>query len=63
MFLSPNNDVVLKTVDSPVLQREGYTQNSFEKDDNHVPTMEGSWPSALASIVKILIKYLRVDFC
>ncbi|KAI0090928.1 Clavaminate synthase-like protein [Irpex rosettiformis] len=39
-FSRPHNDVVLKTVESPVLQREGYTQNSFEKDGNPVPTME-----------------------
>lgn len=38
---SPNNDVVLATIkDSPVLQREGYTQNEFEKSGNPVPTME-----------------------
>ena len=62
MFLSPNNDVVLKTVDSPVLQREGYTQNSFEEDDNHVPTMEGSLPSAAVMIAKILIQYSEWTF-
>ena len=39
---SPNNDVKLATVaESPVLQREGYTQNEFEKSGNPVPTMEG----------------------
>ena len=38
----PNNDVRLNTVaESPVLQREGYTQNDFEKSGNYVPTMEG----------------------
>ncbi|KZT02258.1 Clavaminate synthase-like protein [Laetiporus sulphureus 93-53] len=40
-FSRPNNDVVLSTIkESPVLQREGYTQNDFEKSGNPVPTME-----------------------
>ncbi|EJF58639.1 Clavaminate synthase-like protein [Dichomitus squalens] len=40
-FSRPNNDVRLNTVaESPVLQREGYTQNDFEKSGNYVPTME-----------------------
>ncbi|CAL1717374.1 unnamed protein product [Somion occarium] len=40
-FSRPNNDVPLATVkESPVLQREGYTQNNFEKTGNPVPTME-----------------------
>jgi len=40
-FSRPNNDVPLTTIqESPVLQREGYTQNSFEKSGNPVPTME-----------------------
>ncbi|CAL1698193.1 unnamed protein product [Somion occarium] len=40
-FSRPNNDVPLVTVkESPVLQREGYTQNNFEKTGNPVPTME-----------------------
>ncbi|THG99011.1 hypothetical protein EW026_g3259 [Hermanssonia centrifuga] len=40
-FSRPNNDVVLSTVkESPALQREGFTQNNFEKDGNQVPTME-----------------------
>lgn len=40
-FQRPNNNVRLATVqDSPVLQREGYTQNDFEKSGNPVPTME-----------------------
>ena len=35
----------LRTVtESPVLQREGYTQNEFEKSGNTVPTMEGERP-------------------
>lgn len=38
---SPNNHVLLKTVESPVLQREGYTQNNFEKSGAPIPTMEG----------------------
>lgn len=37
---SPHNNVPLATVDSPVLKREGFTQNSFEKTGNPVPTME-----------------------
>ena len=44
----PNNYVRLETIkDSPVLQREGFTQNSFEKDGNSVPTMEGALVSLL----------------
>ncbi|KAI0309609.1 Clavaminate synthase-like protein [Amylostereum chailletii] len=40
-FSRPHNDVVLNTVrDSPVLQREGYTQNDFERSGNPVPTVE-----------------------
>ncbi|PCH39356.1 Clavaminate synthase-like protein [Wolfiporia cocos MD-104 SS10] len=40
-FQRPNNNAVLHTIqDSPVLQREGYTQNDFEKSGNPVPTME-----------------------
>ena len=42
----PNNDVRLNTVaESPVLQREGYTQNDFEKTGNPVPTMERTYRS------------------
>ena len=41
---SPNNDVKLETVkESPVLQREGFTQNDLERTGNPVPTMEGEW--------------------
>jgi len=40
-FQRPNNDVVLSTIkDSPRLQREGYTENEFERSGNPVPTME-----------------------
>ncbi|KAK0505211.1 Clavaminate synthase-like protein [Armillaria luteobubalina] len=40
-FSRPHNDVSLATIkDSPVLQREGYTQNQFEASGNNVPTME-----------------------
>lgn len=40
-FSRPHNDVVLSTIrDSPVLQREGFTQNEFEESGNPVPTME-----------------------
>uniref|UniRef100_A0A0B7K6G7 Fe2OG dioxygenase domain-containing protein n=1 Tax=Bionectria ochroleuca TaxID=29856 RepID=A0A0B7K6G7_BIOOC len=38
-FARPQNDLVLSTVDSPVLKREGYTQNEFERDGHKVPTM------------------------
>ncbi|EIM85375.1 Clavaminate synthase-like protein [Stereum hirsutum FP-91666 SS1] len=39
-FSRPHNDVPLATVKSPLLEREGYTQNEFEKTGNPVPTME-----------------------
>jgi isopenicillin N synthase-like dioxygenase len=40
-FSRPHNDIRLNTIkDSPVLQREGYTQNDFEASGNPVPTME-----------------------
>jgi len=40
-FSRPHNDVRLATItESPVLQREGYTQNDFERSGNLVPTME-----------------------
>ncbi|TCD67745.1 hypothetical protein EIP91_011987 [Steccherinum ochraceum] len=39
-FSRPHNNVRLATVDSPVLKREGYTQNKFEASGNPVPTME-----------------------
>ncbi|KAJ6588725.1 Clavaminate synthase-like protein [Mycena capillaripes] len=40
-FSRPHNDVKLATItESPVLQREGYTQNEFEASGNPVPTME-----------------------
>ncbi|KXJ87581.1 2OG-Fe(II) oxygenase [Microdochium bolleyi] len=38
-FARPQNDLELKTVDSPVLKREGYTQNEFERGGHRVPTM------------------------
>ncbi|KAL1412800.1 hypothetical protein Q8F55_000548 [Vanrija albida] len=38
-FARPHNDVVLSTVPSPRLQREGYTQNEFERGGVQVPTM------------------------
>lgn len=38
-FARPQNDLVLNTIDSPVLKREGYTQNEFEKEGHRVPTM------------------------
>ena len=40
--ISPHNDVPLATIkESPVLVREGVTQNTFEQSGNPVPTMEG----------------------
>ena len=45
---SPHNDVVLNTVkESPVLQRDGFTQNEFERSGNPAPTVEGE-PTTLA---------------
>ncbi|KAF4337437.1 gibberellin 20-oxidase [Fusarium beomiforme] len=38
-FSRAENDLVLKTIDSPVLQREGFTQNEFERGGHPVPTM------------------------
>ena len=44
MWNRPNNDVRLETIkESPVLQRERFTQNTFEKGGNAVPTMEGTF--------------------
>lgn len=40
-FNRPQNDLKLATIDSPVLKREGYTQNEFEKGGHPVPTMGG----------------------
>jgi isopenicillin N synthase-like dioxygenase len=40
-FARPRNDLVLSTVDSPVLKREGFTQNEFERKGHKVPTMGG----------------------
>ncbi|KIY45551.1 Clavaminate synthase-like protein [Fistulina hepatica ATCC 64428] len=39
-FSRPHNDIKLATIDSPLLKREGYTQNDFERSGNPVPTME-----------------------
>lgn len=38
-FARPQNDLVLSTVDSPRLRREGYTQNEFERGGHRVPDM------------------------
>lgn len=40
-FARPQNDLVLSTIDSPVLKREGFTQNEFEAGGHRVPTMGG----------------------
>ncbi|KAF5004840.1 hypothetical protein FDECE_8684 [Fusarium decemcellulare] len=39
-FSRIENDVVLNTIDSPVLKREGHTQNEFEAGGHPVPNME-----------------------
>jgi hypothetical protein len=49
-FARPNNDLPLKTIDSPVLKREGYTQNELEATGNRVPTMGGEFP------IRVLIR-------
>lgn len=39
-FARPQNDLALATIrDSPVLRREGHTQNEFERGGHRVPTM------------------------
>ncbi|KAH7377019.1 flavonol synthase [Plectosphaerella cucumerina] len=38
-FARPQNDLVLRTIDSPLLRREGYTQNEFEAGGHRIPTM------------------------
>lgn len=38
-FARPQNDLVLNTIDSPVLKRAGFTQNEFERGGHRVPTM------------------------
>ncbi|KAK4689634.1 hypothetical protein P7C73_g492, partial [Tremellales sp. Uapishka_1] len=38
-FARPRNDLVLNTIDSPVLKRAGYVQNELEKSGAPVPTM------------------------
>ena len=40
-FARPANDLPLKTIDSPVLKRAGFTQNEFEREGHRVPTMGG----------------------
>lgn len=44
-FARPQNDLVLSTVDSPLLKREGFTQNEFEKGGHRVPNMGGKHKS------------------
>lgn len=36
----PHNDIPLATINSPLLKREGYTENEFERGGYTVPTME-----------------------
>lgn len=38
-FARPQNDLILNTVDSPVLKREGFTANEFETGGHRVPSM------------------------
>jgi hypothetical protein len=38
-FARPQNDLVLRTIDSPLLRREGFTQNEFEAGGHRIPTM------------------------
>nr|XP_031863873.1 uncharacterized protein CI109_000516 [Kwoniella shandongensis]KAA5530945.1 hypothetical protein CI109_000516 [Kwoniella shandongensis] len=38
-FARPQNDLPLATVDSPLLKREGFSQNEFEQGGHKVPTM------------------------
>jgi len=45
-FSRPSNDLTLATIkESPVLQRDGYTENSFERSGSEVPTMK-TWTFA-----------------
>lgn len=45
-FNRPQNDLKLATIDSPVLKREGFTQNEFEKGGHPVPTMGGEFSAS-----------------
>ena len=56
-FARPQNDLVLKTVDSPVLKRAGATQNEFEAGGYPVPTMGGEKTLRL-SLLPILRRWL-----
>lgn len=38
-FARPQNDLVLKTIASPVLKRAGFTKNQFEEGGHRVPNM------------------------
>lgn len=40
-FARPQNDLSLKTIDSPVLKKAGFTQNEFEQGGHRVPNMGG----------------------
>lgn len=40
-FARPKNELKLNTIESPVLKREGFTQNEFEAGGHPVPTMGG----------------------
>lgn len=44
--------------ESPVLQREGYTQNDFEKSGSPVPTMEGEPSRSASPFIGTLMSYL-----
>ncbi|KAF7561235.1 hypothetical protein G7046_g2906 [Stylonectria norvegica] len=38
-FARPQNDLLLETIDSPLLRREGFTKNEFEAGGHPIPTM------------------------
>ncbi|KAF7316358.1 Flavonol synthase [Mycena indigotica] len=60
-FSRPHNDVKLATIqDSPVLRREGYTENGFEKTGNEIPTME-EWTFAKQKWQRTKAGSLRED--
>lgn len=52
-FSRPHNDLPLNTIKSPLLEREGYTQNQFEKTGNEVPTMESESRVGLSFAVHV----------
>ena len=57
-FSRPQSDLRLSTIESPFLQREGFTHNKFEASGNPVPTMEG-----VKSKLKTSSPYLLITLC